>query len=477
MGDSSPQHRAHPDQDASTPRGPAGRRRVVLAAVLAAVVAVVVAGSVAWLGSNDRRAGDAASAVPTQATSSTGTSTGTAPPTDATGTGSPSPATPTADPDTPTGWGPTLGELEDAQASAAVMSPSRLAGSVIVGRFRGTDPALAAETVRSLHLAGLSITSENVTDETQLRAMTEAVTGAVEADGQSVPPVLGVDQEGGTVEALRGVATSFPAFAEAGDAIATTPRSGARVVRRAADAAGLELRHLGFTWVFGPVADVTIGPGDPTIGTRSASTDPVVAAQAVRAALDGYGRAGLVTTTKHFPGHGAVTVDSHLALPELDETLPQLRERDLPPFEAAVADGAPAVMMGHIAVDDIDPGVPASLSPAAYELLRGEVGFEGVAITDSLGMGAVVGRETPAVNALRAGADLLLMPADTERTHATVTDAIRSGAIERSRAEEAAGRVLALRAWQQRVASARPVPAEVGTLAAEASAALVAAGS
>ncbi|VXC50254.1 glycoside hydrolase family 3 protein [Nocardioides sp. AX2bis] len=383
---------------------------------------------------------------------------------------------PTVDPDAPTGWGPTEGELADAQEMAAAMTDAELAGQVVVGRYRGADPAEAAAMVRDLHLAGLSVTSDNLTDEAQARAMTAAISRAVAADGRDVPAVVGVDQEGGTVEQLRGIATTFPAFAEAGEALAADPQQGRRVVTAAADAAGLELRDLGFTWVFGPVADVTIGAADPTIGSRSPSPDVDLATEAVVAALAGYADAGLVTTTKHFPGHGAVTSDSHLTLPELDSTLAELRARDLRPFEAAVDAGAPAVMMSHIALDALAPGEPATLAAPVYELLRDEVGFEGVVITDSLGMGAVVGRDTPAVQALNAGADLLLMPADTEATHATLTAAIGSGTVPRDRAEQAAARVIALQRWQARTAAAVPVPDDVGARAEQAAADLAAAG-
>ncbi len=380
------------------------------------------------------------------------------------------------DPDAPTGWGPTEGELVQARSTAATMTGAELAGQVVVGRYRGTDPAEAAAMVRDLHLAGLSVTSDNLVDEAQARAMTAAITRAVAADGRDVPAVVGVDQEGGTVEQLRGIATTFPAFAEAGEALVADPGRGRRVVKAAADAAGLELRDLGFTWVFGPVADVTIGAADPTIGSRSPSSDAGLAATAVVAALAGYADAGLVTTTKHFPGHGGVTSDSHLTLPELDSTLAQLRARDLRPFQAAVDAGAPAVMMSHIALDALAPGRPATLAAPVYELLRDEVGFEGVTITDSLGMGAVVGRDTPAVQALNAGADLLLMPADTAATHATLTAAIRSGVVPRERAEEAAARVIALQRWQQRTAAAVPVPGDVEARAVRAAADLAAAG-
>lgn len=385
-------------------------------------------------------------------------------------------ATPTVDPDASTGWGPTEGELADAEATVAAMTDAELAGQVVVGRFRGIDPAEARALVRDRHLAGLSVTSDNLVGDAQARAMTAAVRRGVADSGRDVPAVVGVDQEGGVVEQLRGIATTFPAFAEAGEALAADPRSGRRVVTAAAAAAGLEMRDLGFTWVFGPVADVTIGAADPTIGSRSPSSNPALASQAVRAALAGYADAGLVTTTKHFPGHGGVTSDSHLTLPVLDTSLPGLRRRDLRPFEAAVDAGAPAVMMSHIALEALAPGQPATLAPPVYDLLRDEVGFEGVVITDSLGMGAVVGRDTPAVQALNAGADLLLMPADTEATHTTLTRAIGSGVVPRERAEEAAARVVALQTWQARAAAQTPVPADVGARAADAAAALAAAG-
>jgi beta-N-acetylhexosaminidase len=145
-----------------------------------------------------------------------------------------------------------------------------------------------------------------------------------------------------------------------------------------------------------------------------------------------------------------------------------LEERDLVPFREAVSAGAPAVMVAHLDVTSVAPGVPSSLAPEIYDLLRDEVGFEGVTLTDSLGMGAVVGRPEPAVTAFNAGADLLLMPPDPARTHGVLADAIESGRVSRERAEEAAARVVALQLWQQRVAGRTPVPADVETRAAAA---------
>jgi beta-N-acetylhexosaminidase len=359
----------------------------------------------------------------------------------------------------PMSWGPTPAELEEAQELVAGWGPAELAGQVIVGRYYGTSPEEAADMVRDLHLAGVSIGSDNVVDAAQVRATTEAVARAHASSGREFPPVIGVDQEGGIVAHLDGVATTFPAFQEAGEAIDADRRRGSTAIRNAAAATAMELRMLGFTWVFAPVADVTIGAADPTIGSRSPSQDPQTAAAAIAAAVPGYEGAGLVSSTKHFPGHGSATADSHEVLPVLKSPLETLEKRDLVPFEAAVEAGAPAIMVGHLNARAIAPGVPTSLAPEAYDYLRDELGFEGVAITDSMGMGAVTGTGKPAVEALNAGADLVLMPSDTRHTHAVVTDAIANGEIPRERVEEAAARVVALQLWQQRQADAVPLPA------------------
>lgn len=379
------------------------------------------------------------------------------------------------DPDTPSSWGPTLGEIEQARELVSTWTPEQLAGQVIVGRFHGTDPSVPAEMVRDMHLAGVSVTSDNVVDAAQVRAMTSAVSEAAASDGRDFPPVIGVDQEGGYVSHLRGIATDFPHFQSAGLAIQADARLGRRVTRAAALTTGLEVRGLGFTWVFAPVADVTIGAADPTIGARSPSEDPKVASQAIGAAIKGYDDAGIVSTVKHFPGHGTALTDSHDTLPVVDSTLAELEEHDLPPFESAIRHQAPAVMMSHLDLTSIAPDVPASMAPEVYDLLRDDLGFEGVTITDSLGMGAVGGRPKPALQALQAGADLLLMPVDTETTFQIVVDAIDSGEVSRERVEEAASRVVAVQLWQARVAAQRPVPVDVVERAQAASANLLSA--
>jgi len=370
-------------------------------------------------------------------------------------------------------WGPTRGELATARELVAGWDEEQLAGQVIVGRYHGTDPAKAAKMVRKLHLAGVSVTGENVVDEAQVRETTAAVSRAVAADGRSFPAVIGVDQEGGVVSHLRGVATEFPEFARTGGAIEAKPRKGVTVTTEAARTTALELRDLGFTWAFAPVADVTVGAADPTIGSRSPSEDPRIAATAVSAAVQGYNAAGLVSTTKHFPGHGAVTGDTHLGLQELDFGRKKLERRDLVPFDAAVDAGAPSVMISHVDVKAVAPGKPASMAAPIYDLLRKDLGFEGIAVTDSLGMGAVTTTtKKPSVAALEAGADLLLMPANSKAAHRSVVKALRSGRLDRSLVEDAAAKVVAMQLWQQRTAGAVPVPGDVREQAERASAAL-----
>lgn len=404
-------------------------------------------------------------------------------------------------------WGPTPEEVAAATEEAAAMTPAEVAGQVIVGRLDGTDPAVAADLVTELHLAGVMITGGSVANLEQVLALTNGVQEAVAADGRDWPALLSTDNEGGSVQRLSGDVgpwTTFPAFAVAGRAVehadsdgggdpgavteAPTDTDGATkepgnstaVVTDAYAAMATELRASGVTVDWAPVADVTVPGQDVTIGSRAAGSDPAVVTRAVTAALEGFLEGGVLPAVKHFPGHGSLTADSHAALPVLGATDAELRTQDLPPFEAAVAAGVPMVMVGHIDVTAWDPGVPASVSPVAYQVLREELGFSGVTVTDSLGMGAlnaVGGPGEVAVAALAAGADLLLNPADNYAAHAAVVAALEDGTLDRDKVDAAAGRVIAMMRHQAELAErAGPVgPDDVGS-AAEAAAALSAAG-
>ncbi|MGI8645633.1 MAG: glycoside hydrolase family 3 protein [Nocardioides sp.] len=335
-----------------------------------------------------------------------------------------------------TGWGPSRVELDRAARLVDRLTLPELAGQVIVADWRGTGAPTAM--VRRLHLGGVIAFSQNVTSTSQVRQVNARLRRTADREW---PLFLAVDQEGGIVQRVRGDATQFPAFMSAGAA----DRPG--VTRLAARTSGAELSGLGFTVDFAPDADVTSGPGDPTIGSRSAGSDPRLVAEQVLAAAEGYLQAGVVPVVKHFPGHGSVPADSHLRLPVQTRSLPELRRVDLAPFRAAVEAGLPAVMVGHLDVRSVDPRVPSSLSRRVVTgLLRHDLGFEGLVVTDSLAMAAVSRRGSArvTVQALRAGNDVALMPDDPAAARAGLVRAVRSGVLTRSRLEQAAARQVAL---------------------------------
>ncbi|NMR18926.1 glycoside hydrolase family 3 N-terminal domain-containing protein [Cellulomonas fimi] len=353
----------------------------------------------------------------------------------------------TPDVDAPLGWGPWESDLETARAYVEQLSLPEVAGQVIVARYYGDDPAVPAALVSELYVAGVLLNDASATSADLVRVTAEGVQAAAQAGGRPWPAVVAVDHEGGRVAALRGLVTDVPAFArygKDGDSAAT---------RADFERLGAELRALGVTLDFAPVADVVAPGADPVIGDRAASDDPAVAATAAVDASAGLLAGGTLPTVKHFPGHGSVTGDSHVELPELTATVPELEARDLIPFRAAVEAQVPMVMLGHLDVTTLDPGVPATLSPAAYDLLRDDLGFEGVAVTDSMGMGAItttVGTGEAEVRALLAGADMILMPADTRVAHTAIVAAVESGRLPRERLDEAAARIGALQLWWAR---------------------------
>ena len=301
------------------------------------------------------------------------------------------------------GWGPTEGELDDAVREVRRLPLPALAGQVIVASWSGTGAPV--RLVRDLDLGGVIAFDENLTSPGQTRKLMTTLRRQVD---RRWPLFLSVDQEGGIVE--RAATTSFPAFMSAG--AAGDPELTTRVYRQYA----AELAGLGFTVDFAPDADVTSGPSDPTIGSRSAGSDPRLVGQQASAAASGLQDGGVAPVLKHFPGHGSVPADSHLSLPVQHRSLEELRRVDLAPFAAAVDDGVPAVMTGHLDIRAVDPRTPATLSrPVVTGLLRRELGFEGLVVTDSLQMDAVTaGRSAGevAVRALAAGNDVLLMPTD-----------------------------------------------------------------
>jgi beta-N-acetylhexosaminidase len=332
------------------------------------------------------------------------------------------------------GWGPTEAELDAAVRRARDLPLPDLAGQVIVAAWSGT--AAPVRAVRGLHLGGVIAFDDNVDSPRQIAAVNRTLGRQVR---RPWPLFLAVDQEGGVVE--RVPTTAFPSFMSAGAARDAALTTGA--YRRY----GAELAGLGFTVDFAPDADVTSGPDDPTIGSRSAGSDPDLVARQATAAATGLAASGVAPVLKHFPGHGSVPADSHLTLPVQTRTMTELRRVDLAPFAAAIHAGLPAVMIGHLDVRAVDARVPASLSRAVVTgLLRRQLGFGGLVVTDSLQMAAVTRRDPAAVavRAMRAGADVLLMPPDPAVARRALVRAVRAGVLPRERLLQAAARQIAL---------------------------------
>ena len=197
-----------------------------------------------------------------------------------------------------------------------------------------------------------------------------------------------------------------------------------------------------------PVADVWSNPANTVIGDRAYSDDFQQAAQLVAAAVDGFHEGGIACTLKHFPGHGDTSADSHFGSVYVYKTLDQLREGELIPFRAGIEAGADAVMMGHLIIAEVDEQPALFSRQIVTELLRGELGFDGVVITDSLKMQAMTdhyGSGDIAVKAVQAGVDLLLSPQDLEEAAAALVQAVEEGAISQERLDESVLRILRLK--------------------------------
>jgi beta-N-acetylhexosaminidase len=346
------------------------------------------------------------------------------------------------------------------------MSVAERASTVLMPGFWGydADRPTSAEAARNQVMHGVDSAGEALAEHpfggVFLRPeviaaadQVDTLTGELHEAGdrpEGLPLLVSIDQEGGVVQRLKVGVPVVPSAASVG------LRGDPSYARQVARENGLTLRRLGVTMVMAPVADVD-PDGRSVMGSRTYSPDRDVAARMVTATVKGYLQAGVIPVVKHFPGLGSVSGDSHHALPEQGKSLAQLRRTDLVTFTAAIDAGAPVVMTGHVAVDAVEPGMPGSISAGVVTgLLRDTLGFDGVAVTDSQGMGPINGPYNSAEGAVRsilAGDDLVLNSPYPGRARRALVKAVRSGRLPTARLDEAAARVLALRLYQQRIAS------------------------
>jgi beta-N-acetylhexosaminidase len=317
--------------------------------------------------------------------------------------------------------------------------------------FEGTEPSPLIKSWLTDHPpAGFTLFRElNIESIAQLRALTAGLQEAAN-QAERLPLLIATDHEGGQLLSLGDEAAQFPgnmALGAAGDI---------DLARRVGRVIGLELAAVGVNINYAPICDINTNPDNPSLGVRSFGDDPELAAGLAGAMVAGIQSSGVAATLKHFPGKGAANVDSHYQLPMLDHSRERLKTVELLPFEAAIDAGAKLVMTGHFAIPALTGSdtLPATLSRAVmHDLLREELGFEGVVITDALDMGAITqgaGQIIDVIAAVRAEVDLLLITADEgmqSRVFAGLQLAYSRGLIGESHLQPSFARIKALKQW------------------------------
>ncbi|MGW3646550.1 glycoside hydrolase family 3 protein [Streptomyces sp. NPDC000878] len=295
-------------------------------------------------------------------------------------------------------------------------------------------------------LASVGLFGRNIASPAQLAALT----AQLRAERDDV--LVAIDEEGGDVTRLEvRSGSSFPGNHALG-AI-----DDVQLTREVAHELGHRLRVCGVNLNWAPSADVNSNPANPVIGVRSFGADPELVARHTAAYVTGLQNAGVAACTKHFPGHGDTAVDSHHALPRIDASRSIVLDRELAPFRAAIAAGTRAVMSAHILIPSLDPDHPATLShPVLTDLLRGELGYTGLIVTDGMEMQAIAGTygiERGSVLAIAAGADAICVGgglADDETVRSlrdALINAVRTGELPEERLADAAERVRTLSRW------------------------------
>ena len=283
---------------------------------------------------------------------------------------------------------------------------------------------------------------DNIGDPAQVATLSNGLQAAALAQPAHIPLQISVDQEGGALVArFLAPATQMPGNMALGAGRSTKDAyDSAKVI-------GEELESVGVTQDYAPVSDVNINPNNPVIGIRSIGGDPDLVSDLASSQVKGYHAGGVSAVAKHFPGHGDTGVDSHFGLPQVTHTLEQFHAIDLPPFKADIAAGVDTIMTAHVVFPAVDPSeAPATMSHEILTgVLRDELGFKGLIVTDALDMGGATSTYPPnvaPVQAILAGADQLLIPPQMDTAYGAVLDAVRNGTISKKRLDDSVYRVL-----------------------------------
>ena len=326
----------------------------------------------------------------------------------------------------------------------AEMTIEEKVGQLIMVGFEGTQANEAIEThIHERFVGGVVLFSRNIQSPQQTAELTNELQRLAEATARQIPLFIGIDQEGGWVIRLKEGATVLPGNMALGATDST------ELAERAGEITAVELAAVGVNLNFAPVMDVNNNPDNPVIGRRSFGESPELVSRLGIPYIRGLQRNGVLATVKHFPGHGDTTVDSHFDLPTVNHDLERIHALELQPFRAAIDADVAAVMTAHIVYPAFDADRPATLSPTILtDLLRQELGFDGLLITDDMEMKAIDDRYRSgeaAVMAVEAGADIVMVlwtPAKQIEVFDALLSAVKSGRISQARLDQSVERIL-----------------------------------
>ncbi|MGA8942914.1 MAG: beta-N-acetylhexosaminidase [Thermoactinomyces sp.] len=339
----------------------------------------------------------------------------------------------------------------------AAMSLDEKIGQMFIAGFKGKgsdEQALAVNEqartlVKDYHVGGIIYFDRNVESPTQVARLSNDLQKLALSTERKIPLFITVDQEGGKVARLKQGFTSYP-----GNMALGASRS-KELAFQTGRQMGLELKAVGINLNMAPVMDVNNNPQNPVIGVRSFSENPELTAELGSEMIRGFHESGILTIAKHFPGHGDTAVDSHVGLPEIPHSMDRLDKLELVPFKRAIAANTDMVMSTHITFPALEPtpGLPATLSKHVLTgLLRDQLNYNGVIITDDMEMGAIAenfGTSEAAVRAVQAGADIVLVCHSLDRQTESikaVKQAVEQGKIDEKRIDASVRRILSLKA-------------------------------
>jgi len=322
------------------------------------------------------------------------------------------------------------------------MSPEEKVGQLFLLPVSSTVPDDASRALfEVIQPGGFIFFADAIESVEQTRTLVTAL-----CDTVSIPPFLATDQEGGRVQRIKPTDSLTVSRIPAMKKIGANPI----LARDIGTVIGTELRVFGINMDFAPCADVYSNPQNTVIGDRAFSADPKISAECSVALSDGLSQTGVIPVCKHFPGHGDTRDDTHTGFAASDKTLDALYETELIPFLAQIENDAPAIMAAHISLPHIlGDMTPCTMSQEIITgLLRTELGYDGVVITDAMNMGAIANHYTSAeaaVEMIHAGCDILLMPEDPMEAYQAVLDAVTNGTISMERINESVLRILKLK--------------------------------